>query len=62
MTIRISDRSFFYKTGFLQAMAVSTIELLHHSNFDKILGEKARQELHNDDPCCFEKILEAGPH
>ena len=30
--------------------------------WSKTLREKARWELHKDDTCCFEKVLEAAPH
>ena len=40
---------------------VSTTVWLHHLDFSKIPGEKARWELHKDPICCFEQILEAAP-
>ena len=41
---------------------ISTNVWLHHSNFNKILQEKARWEIHKDIACCFEQKLEAAPY
>ena len=35
---------------------------LHHMDFNKMLGEKARWELHKDAAYSFEQILEAAPY
>ena len=40
---------------------VITIVWLHHLDFNKIPGEKAKQELHKDAVCYFEQILESAP-
>ena len=40
---------------------VSTTVWLHHLDDNETPGEKARRELHNNDRCCSEQILEASP-
>ena len=39
----------------------STVQL-HHMDFSKMLEEKARWELHKDDACYSEQILETAPN
>ena len=41
---------------------VSTIVWLHHMNFSKVFGKKARWKLHKDAMCYFEQILKKAPH
>ena len=40
---------------------VSITTWLHHLDLKKMLGEKARWELHKDAMCCFEQVLEVEP-
>ena len=41
---------------------VSTTVLMHHLDIIKMLGEKARWELHINVTCYFEQILEKTPY
>ena len=49
------------KREFFQAVVVSITVWLHHLDFNKTIGEKARWELQKDDVCSFELILAAVP-
>ena len=46
---------------FLSSSSVCTIVWLHHLDFNELLGEIARQELHKDAVRYLEQILEAAP-
>ena len=50
------------KQEFFQLVVVSTIVSVYHLDFNEMLGEKAKWELHKDDVYCFEQILEAALH
>ena len=41
---------------------VNTTVSLYHLDFNEILEEKARGQLHKDVGCCFKQILEATPY
>ena len=56
MTIRKSP--WWNKTRILPIWCHVSITVLHHLNFNEMLKEKARQELHKDAACCFKQILE----
>ena len=49
--------------GILQGSSYLSITVwLHHLDFNEMLGEKARCELHKDAACCSQQILETAPY